>query len=819
MTSHQHVRRLAAPVGFRSVKSLLLVGGSALALCGGFAGAALAAPAPAAGDQPTSLDEVVVTARRVNENVQTTPVSVTAVSKEQIQTLNITRLTGLQQLAPNLTVVANGPSSVAPLLFLRGIGSPSVALYSEPPVALYVDGVYTPRPTGAAFDLPDLSGLEVLRGPQGTLFGRNTTGGAILVRTESPRMAAGGSASLSYGTNNDITGSLVLHTGAFGPKNIRAKLVLQEHDREGWVEFPGFSKSHWGGSLHTKSAGLTIAADFTDHLSGELAVNKGKLTSAVGWQTVAANPNAVAYFSQSPTYGGPAFIMSQKPLDFANRDPRLTDSDAVIKTEGSRFTLAYDGGERLQFKSITARSRIVENLTGQLGGSYVLGKINVLGVTTVAPVLTHLTPAEPGKQRQFSEELNLTGTVGDFTYVAGLYYFNEAVSETVRTIQISAPTGAAFVGTMTDRSVNYSETTESVAAYTQVGWKSHQFDDKLEISGGLRWTRDNKTVVSETFATSSATGLTTVTGTLMATGLPGSSTAPGAVRASTGDGSWSNGGWSASASYQALPNVFLFIRASSAFRAGGFNAGSTNAPSYAPEKAVSTEWGVKSEWFDRRVRLNVVGFHTDYTGLQLSQYFGAPRNTNFIVNAGSAKYDGFEVEGQALLGAGFSADFNYGYVFPKYKTYFIGASPLPAVCTASPNDPSCFQNVASVARFGLLSKESIHAGVQYASPSTPVGRFTARVDYSYKSSFLFGSLDLLSPNNTAVHSGIDRNLSARVILSDIPFGGERMRFKVQLFGDNLTDNRFKVVAIDLGTTMNVVFNRPRNFGVILTAEF
>ena len=96
------------------------------------------------------------------------------------------------------------------------------------------------------------------------------------------------------------------------------------------------------------------------------------------------------------------------------------------------------------------------------------------------------------------------------------------------------------------------------------------------------------------------------------------------------------------------PSVYAFFRASSAFRSGGFNAISTNAPGYGPEKVVSYEGGFKSEWFDRRLRLNVVGFHTDYTDLQITQFIGPPRNTTFITNAASAKYDGYEVEAQAI---------------------------------------------------------------------------------------------------------------------------------------------------------------------------
>jgi iron complex outermembrane receptor protein len=102
---------------------------------------------------------------------------------------------------------------------------------------------------------------------------------------------------------------------------------------------------------------------------------------------------------------------------------------------------------------------------------------------------------------------------------------------------------------------------------------------------------------------------------------------------------------------------------------------------------------------------------------------------------------------------------------------------------------------------------------------TDVGVVTLRTDFSYKSSFLFSSLDLLSPNNTKVRSGIDRNLSARIILSEIPIANDKYKLRLQVFGDNLTDNRFIVEAVDFSTTMNGIFNRPRNYGVILTAEF
>jgi iron complex outermembrane recepter protein len=802
------------PMHSRGRLRAAILSGTAMIACSGVAHAQDATPAkPVA--QTGGLADIVVTARRTNENVQTTPVSVTAVSTEQIKTLNITRLDNIQQLTPNLTIAQNGPSSVAPMLFLRGIGSPSVALYSEPPIGIYVDGVYTPRPTAAAFDLPDLAGAEVLRGPQGTLFGRNTTGGAILLKTTPPAADPGGQVRASYGTNNDVIASAVLHSGQLGENGPRFKLVLQDHDRDGWVRFPGYDKGQWGGGLHSRSAALTMAGNPTPTLSYDNTLSYSHLRSAVGFQTLAVSTPAVAaYFANSTSYGGPPAIISTTPQDLAYRSPNIQNNQATIESWSDHFTFAFDGGKGFQAKSITGYSSLKENLTGQLGGSYVLGPVNRLGATVIEPVLNHLTPAEPGKQYQFSQELNFTGTLGDFNYVAGLYYFHEHVSELIRTIQSTVPTSATSPLTLTDRSVIYSGNTSSYAGYGQLSYKPQALDSKLEISGGIRFTHDDKDVTSFTQATSSATGITTLTGTSTVTGLPASGISN--IVPSTGKASWENVGWSGSISYAVTPSVYVFARASSAFRAGGFNAGSTNAPSYAPEKAISYEGGIKTEWFDRHARLNVVGYHTNYNGLQLNQYFGPPRNTNFITNAGRARYDGVEAEFAAEY-AGLSVDAQLGKIWPKYDTYLIGATPLPAICATKPADASCFQNVASTAHFAFLSKTNMHVGAQYVAPQTAIGVFTLRADYSYRSKYRFGTLDLLSPNNLKVDSGEEKNLSARLILSKVPIAGTDM--SVQVFGDNLLNHRTITEAIDLGTTMNGIFNRPRNFGVILTENF
>jgi len=171
-------------------------------------GAGLVAGFPAAGLAPTAPDEdaqaeagqgrledIIVTARRRAERSQETPLSISAISGAQLETLNIVRIDGITQLAPSLRITQASGSGNAPAIYIRGIGTLSTALYVEPAVGVYIDGVYNPRPSGNTFDLPDIASVEVLRGPQGTLFGRNTTGGAILLGVDGVSIISHGSSS------------------------------------------------------------------------------------------------------------------------------------------------------------------------------------------------------------------------------------------------------------------------------------------------------------------------------------------------------------------------------------------------------------------------------------------------------------------------------------------------------------------------------------------------------------------------------------------------------------------------------------------------
>ena len=348
-----------------------------------------------------------------------------------------------------------------------------------------------------------------------------------------------------------------------------------------------------------------------------------------------------------------------------------------------------------------------------------------------------------------SEELQATGAAGDFNYAAGLYYFDEEATDSIQVITNSPnATGTASARTTQVRFFDYKS--RSVAGYGQLNYKPAALDGRLELSGGLRYTHDRKEILRQTM----------VNGVLIGPDNP--------------DKSWNNFGWSASVSYRVSDDILTYVRGSSGYRAGGFNATQIRAPAFDPERAIAVEAGAKADLFDRHVRLNGDVFKTYYNDLQIRQR-DAVANTNFTTNAAKATYTGVELEGTVLPGAGSQFDGSLGYTDPKYKKYiFVVAGGT--------------QNLANVARFPLVAKWTWNIGGQWASDETGIGIITPRVEYSFRSSFFFQPVDALSPNNMLLGSGRQKLLNARLTISKIPLAqGQIHNLSLQFYGQNLTN--------------------------------
>ncbi len=763
------IRRLALP---------------ALALVAADATAAPAQPAsPPSGPQLSGgFEDIIVTARRREERLQEAPLAISALSGNALEQMNIRTSDNLDARIPNLSLSPSPGGAASTLVaYIRGIGEYAPNFTNDSSVGIYVDGVYHARMSGNLTELNDIERIEVLRGPQGTLFGRNTTGGALNIVTRAPADDPGVIARAGYGSDDELVASASVDTGQLGTSGIAARLSAFHRRRDGFVDNVLTPDKDDPGAIRTTGLSAVVEAevspDFTVDYRGDYS--RTRSISNVS-QIHAASQDVIDYFSRSPSYGGAPFVVSDRYLS------RLAQAGTLPATRingyGNAVTAEYEASPAVALKSITAwRSLRIRENTQLDGNGPLLGE--VLGVT--GPV--RVSPYAPAglsirRQNQFSQELQLSGEAADLTYVAGLYYFDEDVSEVAPYfLTFVLPGGTAAVNLQPTTA--YTAQAKSYAGFGQASWQPASLDGKLEVTLGARYTHDRRRMDQ---ANSSD-------------GIP---QLPRALRKS-----FNNLSASGSVSYKPVPDTLVFARLASGYKAGGFNPQSAN-DGYGPMKAVSGEVGIKADTADRLFRFNGTIFYTDYDDLQVTQFVaGSSGTTNETVNAGRAVYKGVELEVMVLPAPGLRFEASVGYVDPEYKT-FLYRDPL--------TDEEI--DVADEARFAYVSKTTAHLAAQYQHP---IGSalLTARVDYAYKSGRFWNPLDRDSPFNRAIASGADNNLSARLSLADVTIGNGL--FEIAAWATNLLNKHVIVGGIDYGSLGfgGVTYNRPRHGGVEIRARF
>jgi iron complex outermembrane receptor protein len=765
-----------------------------VALCGtGLAPGAYAqqATATGAGAPAGQLEEIVVTARRTEEKQQTTPVSVTAITTQMIDRLNIQSATQLSQVIPNfvLSQGSGGPTNVA--ISIRGIGNQEPLLTVDSPVGVYLDGVYLGRDAGLNIDLVDLSQVEVLRGPQGTLFGRNTSGGAVNMTSRDPSNEFGAEEKIGYGEYDGFFSRTTLNTGLLGDSNVRATISYLHRDRDGYVDNPYSSDADGPGSLHSDAVWIKVRGDFGDNLRIDNTFDYDTENGQPeGFQLAAMAPASIAYFSQSPKYGGDPLVLTGHRLDtlplFQSAGQAATQHSATI---GDAITATYDLNDEMSIKSISAYRHWYASEPTRYGAQYKGLVLNpTTGGVSVQDVSPFYAPQDVG-QYQFSQELQFRWKTDRWNSVGGLYYFYEHVHEdNPNFYTFVIPTGApapapAYLGLNLSSELKYRENSASYAGFGQTSYRPPILDDKLEATVGVRYTIDHRSINLLDLDTTPRNGTV----------------------------NYYNFNYNFSLNYQFAQDIMGYIRISSGYKAGGFNARVTDAASslvYNPEKATAYEIGIKTEWLDHTLRLNATGFYTDYANLQVNQYTGGVGTTT---NA-DAYYEGFELEGQYLPFKELALDGSVGYTNPVYTNY-----PYSNPVTLQS------QNYANIAHFPYVPDWTVHMGAQYYFPETAFGAPSLRVDYSMMSERYWFSTNLpnANPFNNVIKDPGQNLLSARLILSDIPILDGRAKAELQVYGTNLLDQDLRDSGIDFGGLgfAGISFGEPRSVGFTLDVKY
>lgn len=723
--------------------------------------------APADGD---NIAEVVVTAQRREEKLQEVPVAVTALGAEQIENRGIQNVSDLSALAPGLQISKTPSNNTISQVTIRGLSQINPAIYWDPAVGIYVDGVYIGKAQGSIFDIVDLERVEVLRGPQGTLYGRNTLAGAINLITKRPSGEFGGSASLEIGNYDAISEKVSLDLPKMGIVSI--SLAARQEQRDGWVHTTRTSSTD---ELNDRdNNGLRFAADFdfAPSLLGEYRFDRSVVDQSPNWNQLYRVDSNLGY----PGFDGYA---SHERLDHADIDAPMFEKARIM---GHSFTLSWNVDEVNTLKSITGYRTMDWDDSLDLDGS---------------PYDIAFTQRFTD-YHQFSQDLQWLGHTDRLNWVAGFYYFGDDG-------KTNNPQEFFTNAVLYDS--RYSTKTHAYSGYGQVDYKPIE---PLTLTAGVRYTNEKKDLTRTFGCNSVLYGPNCVP-------APGEDyvylMTPDTVSPSkTFDATTPM----ASVSWQFTPDFNTYFRYAEGFKSGGFNGEFSDPASSAadnvaetergfkPEKQRSFELGAKTTLFGGRGFLNTALYYNKAKDLQESIFTGTGAAGTIVRNAGKATIYGAEIEGQFVLRPGTRVGFNYAYLHHKYDEFFDENGNDVADNRAFVHAPKNTLNVFVDARFAQLGW----------------GELRGVADYAYTDAFYTYAYQLqpVDPAQVAGDTKVDAYgiLNLRLSLSNVKLG-ESAIGELALWCRNVADEDAASNFIDFGpgfgnlTVANFV--EPRTFGV------
>ncbi len=628
------------------------------------------------------FEEVVVTARQREEKAQTVPIPITALSSEQLMTRNLMEVRDLEKLSPNTSIDYNAVNGNAITVFIRGIGQTNWSGTQDPKIGMYVDGVYLSRPQGALVDFNDVERVEVLRGPQGTLFGRNTTAGLIHIINNRPS-TDGFESDITLGAGNDGQSNYGLVVNAPLSENWAARLSLSGQQADG-VIINSFTGSDRGNedSTNTRFA-LRYQGEKLDALlsySNFEADERGPLGSCEWHATddpfVALGRGGV--LSLATIFGTFNSVRENcigttrdVSIDTTNNENIRADVDNVV------LNLSYDFGS-MTLDSITSK-RDIEHFNGTWG--WVMG--NGPG-SNMLEILNNY-----GDTEAISQEIRLSGVSDSIEWVVGAYWFEEETDESLdvplfRDVMPPDPAvwpffyapdgaggtlGAAALGAQLygSRSQTYDVTNENQAFFAEV---TFSLNEQWDLTVGARRTTDDRDFTRiQTLFNGQPDSF------YFCPGMPAVEVAPGVVVAGSDrcrqTVSYSKTTPRIIASYQASDDVMFYGSYSLGYSSGGFNQDTRMRP-FLPEEADNFEFGMKSDLLDGRMRFNATVFHNEYKNQQLTVgrlVDGQP--TADLINAQQATLSGVEMETLARLSDSLTLSATMGYIRGDYDEFTV----------------------------------------------------------------------------------------------------------------------------------------------------
>jgi len=741
-------------------------------------------------EEPGPIENIMVTARRVEEPLQKVPVAITAFTEKDIENQHITNIQQLALATPNLWMERNTSSSSGSRAAIRGIGEDESMFTSDTPVGIYIDDVYIPRQTGAQFDLYEVDRVEVLRGPQGTLYGRNTSAGAIKLVSKQPTKELALNLEAALGNYDRIDARGLVGVPVTDWFSFQIAAMTRNHSGYDENLYNGDyvnNQKIWG----TRASLRFMPSDRVDILVvGDILQERSTPGFPLG------------FVPQAPFING--FGVGLPNFDYqidgdTNAHTLLSDLTEPLNDldqAGVYATVEWQTTEKMTFKSITSWRKLDNEFLvdgdGQVGNHFLPGII-----PEFLP-LFHIYQDQ--QQSQFSEELQLLGSISDkVDYVAGLYYFSEENQQITENAVLS-PMG-------TNRYTDSGLSTSSYAGYASFDFRLR---DNLTLTAGGRWTQDTKNFDITAFNPDGSRMIACVApdGTIVSSQAPcGPDAPPGSVDTPVEkylDETWSRFTPRLALSWNARENILAYVDISTGFKSGAFdgraNEGSTILPlePIPPEDIRSYEIGMKGDFFRNTWRLNIAAFLNEFNDLQGT---GTDPNGNFIrFSLGDVQTSGGEIETIVVPVDGLQLTGNLALLETKFTQ-------------------KNFNQEVDCAPYGTgdidlelkySPKTSYRIGALYRTPKkTAGGYFSFGANYNYKSKHYLGFC------NAGAQTQVAYSLVDGIIAYDTANG----RWRFEITGKNLTNEDYiiGVFAIPGLRIVSGYVGSPRTYA--LTAKY
>ena len=573
------------------------------------------AQVPVSDQQDAVLEEVIVTAQLREQNLQDVPVSVTAFDGEDMENFRLFSLQDIARFTPGFT--GSSFNSSNPIFAVRGANNTFSQAGAGKPVGVFIDEVFIPRNSAANFDLFDLEQVAVLRGPQGTLFGRNVTGGALQITTAKPslekpelRLKLGGG-NLEYIETAGL-GSMPLSDNAAG------KVSFSYKNREGYIT------DRFNDLDYNDIETLSIRGQLLFEISENLEVIA-----------------SVDYTKDDTNSRGYTLVSNSAGTDFSDNDGDIETAELDVPQEFDReiWGASLRAYWNLPLGTVSSVTAYRESDATEY---YSLGA----GAVALPTVATQFIKNEVDEPEMFSQELRFVSARGEmFDYILGFYYYNEDTDRIVDDLLLGISGFVTFV----ERSFDVNVDTESYAFYADA--TIHLFDT-VDISFGGRYTNEDKEVTVD------FTDLRRPTSNFLVT--PQADFDEFTTRVAI--------------NWRATENVNLFASRTEGFTAGGFNTETNSATAinlgFNPETITAYEIGAKTQWLDDSLIFNITGFIQDFEDKQ-EGFFNVAERFFSIFNASEASMDGVEIEAVWYPADGLALNFSYSYLDTEYERFVI----------------------------------------------------------------------------------------------------------------------------------------------------